>query len=142
MQVLFATKNIIHTSVREVGDCEWIHASWIYGTPYRAEKWEFWSWLSSVLNPIEGPWFFGGDMNEIMWEFEKHGGCDDFHTRPRFLQEFMTNMELLDLEFCGPKYNWRGTRNNGLVQERLDRGLVNGSCQVRWHSTTVNHIAL
>lgn len=45
----------------------------------------------------ECPWFCGGDLNEILWEFEKTGGCDDFHTRPRFLHEFMTNMKLIDL---------------------------------------------
>ncbi|KAM1005496.1 hypothetical protein ACFX2A_002347 [Malus domestica] len=35
-------------------------------------------------------------------------------------------MELIDLGFTSPKFTWHGTRNNSLVQERLDRGLVNG----------------
>ncbi|KAM1348141.1 hypothetical protein ACFX1Q_003175 [Malus domestica] len=34
-------------------------------------------------------------------------------------------MELIDLGFTSPKFTWHGTRNNSLVQERLDRGLVN-----------------
>lgn len=38
MQILFSTKNIIHTTMREVGKGEWIHASWIYKNLYRAEK--------------------------------------------------------------------------------------------------------
>lgn len=57
-----------------------------------------------MLNSIDGPWFCEGDMNDILWEFEKHDGCDDFQTRPRFLHEFMKNMELLDLGFCSPKF--------------------------------------
>ncbi|KAM1105445.1 hypothetical protein ACFX2B_002386 [Malus domestica] len=45
---------------------------------------------------------------------------------PRFLQDFMNTMELIDLGFTSSKFTWHGTRNNSLVQERLDRGLVNG----------------
>lgn len=92
-----------------------------------------------MLNLIDGPWFCRRDMNDILWKFEKQGGCDDFHTRPRFLHEFMMNMELLDLGFCGLKFTWRGTRNNDLVQERVNRGVVNESWQTRWPSTTVTH---
>lgn len=106
---------------------------------YCVEKMEFWGWLSTVLNPVEDLWFCGGDLNEILWEFEKHGGCDDFHTRPKFLHEFMEKMELIDLKFYGPKFTWMGNRNNGLVQEQLDRGLVNGGWQVRWPSTSISH---
>lgn len=51
----------------------------------------------------------------------------------------MDNMELIDQGFTGPKFTWRGTRNNSLVQERLDRGLVNGAWQARWPRTTVTH---
>ncbi|KAM1493824.1 hypothetical protein ACFX10_025553 [Malus domestica] len=46
-------------------------------------------------------------------------------SRPRYLEEFIDIIELIDLGFTGPKFTWRGTRNNSLVQERLDRGLVN-----------------
>lgn len=78
-------------------------------------------------------------MNDILWELKKQKGCDDFHTGPWFLREFMTNIELLDLGFCGSKFMWRCTRNNSLVQERLDHGLVNGSWQTRWPYTMVTH---
>lgn len=55
------------------------------------------------------------------------------------LQSFMNNMELLDLGFSGPKYRWRGTRNGSLVQERLDRGLINGSWQCKWPNFVMLH---
>ncbi|KAM1263059.1 hypothetical protein ACFX13_028777 [Malus domestica] len=48
-------------------------------------------------------------------------------------------MELLDLGFVGPKFIWRATRNGDLVQERLDRGLINGSWQVRWPNSAIIH---
>lgn len=51
----------------------------------------------------------------------------------------MSNMELVDLEFSGLKFTWKGNRCSDVVQERLDKGLVNGSWQVRWLETSVIH---
>lgn len=85
----------------------------VYGNPYRAEKREFWDWLSG--QPMEDPWFCGGDMNEFMWDHENSCGQDDLHTHPCLLHEFMSKIELLDLGLCGPQYTWKGTRNNSLV---------------------------
>lgn len=48
-------------------------------------------------------------------------------------------MELIDLGFTGLKFTWRGTRNNSLVQKRLNRGLADGAWQARWPRTTVTH---
>ncbi|KAB2595694.1 hypothetical protein D8674_031144 [Pyrus ussuriensis x Pyrus communis] len=51
----------------------------------------------------------------------------------------MDTMMLIDLGFTDLKFIFRGTCNNSLVQERLDRGLVNGAWQARWPCTTVTH---
>ncbi|KAM0967196.1 hypothetical protein ACFX13_023210 [Malus domestica] len=50
---------------------------------------------------------------------------------PQYLQDFMDTMKLIDLGFMGLKFTWRGTRNNSLVQERLDKGLVNGGMRTK-----------
>ncbi|KAM1745450.1 hypothetical protein ACFX11_012192 [Malus domestica] len=42
-------------------------------------------WLTRVLEPTADPWFCGRDLNEFLWEFEKSGGMEDLHTRPRYL---------------------------------------------------------
>ncbi|KAM1688648.1 hypothetical protein ACFX2K_036494 [Malus domestica] len=36
--ILFSSKNLIHTKVRDGGYDDWCFASWVYGTPYRAEN--------------------------------------------------------------------------------------------------------
>lgn len=51
----------------------------------------------------------------------------------------MNSMELMDLEFNGPKFTWRGTRNGQLVEARLDRGLVNKQWLDLWPNTIVTH---
>lgn len=78
-------------------------------------------------------------FNDFLWDHKKYEGREIPHSHPRYLQEFTSWMKLFDLIFNGPKFTWRGTRNNSLVQERLDRGLVNESWQERWPNTTVIH---
>lgn len=56
-------------------------------------------------------------------------------TVSRYLGGFMNCMELLEVESCGPKYTWRGTRNGHLVEVRLDIGLVNKQWFDSWPNT-------
>lgn len=56
-----------------------------------------------------------GDLNEILWDYEKSDGKDEFYTHPRLLHEFMLKIKLIDLGFNRPQYIWRRTRNNSLV---------------------------
>lgn len=51
----------------------------------------------------------------------------------------MGKVEISDLGFNGPKYTWRGTRNEQLVEARLDRGLVNASWQSMWPNARVTN---
>ena len=56
------------------GEDEWFFASWIYGKPYRAEKSEFWQWISNELGSTDAPWIYARDLNEIIFDKEKLGG--------------------------------------------------------------------
>lgn len=131
--------NLIHTEIRIIRDCDWIQASWMYGNPYRAENDDFWNWDIDVIQLPDQLWFYKGDLNEYLWDFEKLERRDGSHTRPRYLQDFMSNLGLIDLGFCDPRFTWRGTRNNQLAQERLDRGLIYGHWQELWPHTNVIH---
>lgn len=111
----------------------------MYGNPYRVDKRDFWNWMSRVLQPTEEPGFCGGDLNEFLLDHKKSGDRDEVHTLPCLLHEFMPKMELIDLGFNGPQFTWRGTRNNSLVQERLDHGPVNGIWQTLWPRMSVTH---
>ena len=51
----------------------------------------------------------------------------------------MVKAELMDLDFNGPSFTWRGSRSGELVEERLDKGLINHLWQVAWPNTTVTH---
>lgn len=51
----------------------------------------------------------------------------------------MTAAQLIDAGFLSSIFTWRGIRNGHLVEERLDRGLINASWQQLWPNTTVTH---
>lgn len=81
----------------------------------------------------------GGDFNEFLWDYEKDGGAEVLYNRIRYLEEFMNSTGLVDLDFHGPVFTWRGMRNRALVEEMIDRVLVNGLWQDKWPNSTVLH---
>lgn len=47
------------------------------------------------------------------------------HNWPRYLANIKSSTELMDLDFDGPSFTWRGTINGDLMEERVDKGLIN-----------------
>ncbi|CAN6587433.1 unnamed protein product [Malus baccata var. baccata] len=139
VEILFSSKHIIDARVMEKGAHRWVRVTGIYGTPYRCDKGEFWNWMSTYFSPSDMPWLCAGDFNEFLWDSEKVGGSPVLYNRPRYLESFLSSSELLDLDFNGPAFTWRGMRNGSLVEERLDRGLCNRIWQDVWPNTTVTH---
>lgn len=45
----------------------------------------------------------------------------------------------MDLEFNGPNYTWKGTRNEQLLEAQLDKAFVNESWQMLWPNMMVTH---
>ncbi|KAM1951519.1 hypothetical protein ACFX15_006123 [Malus domestica] len=111
----------------------------VYGTSYRTEKVEFWGGMIHKFAPDNIPWICGGDFNEFLWDHEKSGSAEVRYNRTRYLEEFMSKLEVFDLGFNGPKFTWRGKRNGQLVEARLDRGLVNESWQTLWPNSRVTN---
>ncbi|XP_070667373.1 uncharacterized protein [Malus domestica] len=139
VEILFSSKHIIDARMMEKGAHRWVRFTGVYGTSYRYEKVKFWNWMSTYFSPSDMPWLCGGDFNEFLWDSEKAGGSQVLYNRPRYLESCLNSSELLDLDFNGPAFTWRGMRNGSLVEERLDRGLCNRNWQDVWPNTTVTH---
>lgn len=136
---MFSSKHVIDATVQGLGDNRWVRVTGIYGTSYREEKKGFWEWMHSQFQPTDIPWLYGGDFNEFIWESDKLGGAAILYKRPRYLSNFMEAAELMDLEFSGPSFTWRGIRNGELVEEQIDKGLCNLLWLERWSNTVVIH---
>lgn len=53
-----------------------------------------------VLQFSNRPWFCGGDLNELLWDYEKESENQRSHIWPKYMHDFMAKMELIDLGFC------------------------------------------
>ncbi|KAM2951563.1 hypothetical protein COP2_001044 [Malus domestica] len=72
-------------------------------------------------------------------DHEKSGGVEVFYNKPRYLETFMQAANLWDLDFNGPAFTWRGMRHGNLVEERIDRVLINELWHDLWPNSLVTH---
>lgn len=82
------------------------------------------------------PWVIIGDMNEILYSFEKEGGNE---RQERFMQAFRETLEdgnLSDHGYTGDKFTW----HRGLIRERLDRALVNEGWNLMFLLAKLEHL--
>ncbi|KAB2630796.1 hypothetical protein D8674_008315 [Pyrus ussuriensis x Pyrus communis] len=139
VNIIFSSKHIIDAVMRIKGQMQWSRITGVYGTSYRVEKNLFWDWMVNHFTPTDIPWICGGDFNEFLWDYEKSGGVEVLYNRPRFLEEFLSSSQLMDLGFNGPTFTWRGLRKGDWVEERLDRVMANEKWQQLWPNSHVMH---
>ncbi|XP_070664492.1 uncharacterized protein [Malus domestica] len=110
VQILFSSQHIIDAILRKVEDSNWVRITGVYGTSYREEKAAFWDWMSNYFTLYDILWMCARDFNEFLWDHEKSGGVEVLYNRP-----------------------------SNLVEERIDRALINGLWQDRWPNSLVTH---
>ncbi|KAB2599005.1 hypothetical protein D8674_039706 [Pyrus ussuriensis x Pyrus communis] len=111
VKIIFSSKYIIDAVMRGAGQTHWCRFTGVYGTPYRNEKSGFWDWMGKHFTPHGYTVDLWRDfINIFIWDHEKSGGVEVLYNRPRFLEEFMSSSQLLDLGFHGSSFTWRGVR--------------------------------
>lgn len=82
--------------------------------------------LEKVLSSL--PWVLGGDFNEILSAVEKWGGNSRCQRQMQDFRDVLDDCDLMDMSYCGPPFTWTKVKGKHVfIQERLDRGLCNGS---------------
>lgn len=87
------TTNMIYTMMCIVRECDWVQVTWMYGIPYKDEKWGFWRWVMEVLETTDMPWFSWRDLTEVLWEHEKVGADEGSCNKSKFLMESIEKMD-------------------------------------------------
>ena len=99
-----------------------------YGEPRWQDKHLTWQCLRDLNDTVNLPWLVMGDINEILYPFEKEGG----NPRPQhFMQAFrqaLDDCNLTDFGYVGDKFTW----HRGRIRERLDRALMNDAWNERF----------
>lgn len=85
---------------------------------------------------MDMPWMVVGDMNEIMYNFEKEGGN---HKPNQFMisfREALDDCNLTDLGYVADRFTW----HRGLMRERLDRAVSNEQWNILFPTAIVEHL--
>lgn len=127
----FKSDKFIDVLVDSGTDDVWRFTS-MYGEPNWVNKEQTWQTLCNLNTCGNLPWLIMGDLNEILYSFEKEGG----NPRPqRFLNMFreaLDDCNLEDFGFIDDKFTWK----RGNIRERLDRALTNDS----WNNKFVDAV--
>ncbi|XP_070677800.1 uncharacterized protein [Malus domestica] len=105
----------------------------------RAQQFEV---LRTRLASLGEPCLVMGDFNDLLLESEKIGGNGRTVSSMRTFRTFVAQTKLLDLGFVGYPYTWRNRREEGFIQERLDRALATHDWIQSYQQTVVKHVVL
>lgn len=138
IQILSKSKFLIDTVVKFNADDSLVRFSWFYGPPVKSDRPAFWNRCASLAGSLDLPWLCAGDFNEFLWPHEKEGGNPWNSGKRRLLREFMDANDLIELPSKGQKFTWSNNwSNEGLIQIKLDRGVVNTKWLERWPESSV-----
>lgn len=108
----------------------------MYGEARWRDKHLTWQRLRELRAVCDMPWMVLGDLNEIMYPFEKEGG----NVRPeRYMQAFrdaVQDCNLTDFGYVGDRYTWQ----RGNIRERLDRALTNEMWNDKFNNAVLENL--
>ncbi|KAK4252766.1 hypothetical protein QN277_014312 [Acacia crassicarpa] len=140
LSVLYRSKNIIHAII----DSDCLNAprmiSFIYGPPKEGERRIVWDSLRRLASGITDSWLVVGDFNDLLSQSEKEGGNPRAMRKIINFQGFLSDCNLMDLEFKGSQFTWCNKRDGAIVRERLDRALGNVEFRDTFHHAVVFHV--
>jgi exonuclease III len=104
-----------------------------YGHPDASKRNEAWALLRHLAPMDPEPWMCVGDFNEILFSSEKWGGKNRSRGLMKDFHDTLSECNLVDLGFRGPKFTWNNGRDgDAFVQERLDRVVANEGWSVQF----------
>ena len=119
VSLLSCSSHHIDVSIQDVGGSIAWRFTGVYGWAESQNKTKTCELLSAIHRNSELPWLVGGDLNEILFNFEKKGGS---HKSQYILDLFRDTLEecgLYDLGFKGYEFTWENRRAEGEVIEAV-----------------------
>lgn len=72
----------------------------------------------------KAPWIITRDLNELYCYNDKKGGNRVTYGRMKRLNEFCLRNKFENIPIVGNQYTWKRKCGNGMIFEKLDRGLA------------------
>ncbi|XP_052117791.1 uncharacterized protein LOC127747682 [Arachis duranensis] len=136
--VLESNNQYIHTKIETNSRDSWFLTT-VYGTSQPPVRRLLWPILERIANNMILPWLLTGDFNKIKEDSEKKGGSPIDQKAYKSFNSWINRCGLIDLEFVGSRFTWRGPIWNGFdrVFKRLDRALSNPPWRTKFHEALV-----
>ncbi|CAL5418073.1 unnamed protein product [Camellia sinensis] len=140
LQVSFKSANLLNCHVSDnLHHSPWL-ATFVYAPPRWTDRRVFWQVLQAIAQDTHDPWLCIGDFNEVGQSWEKQGRVVCNRARIEHYQRFVSECQLMDLEYKGTPYTWtnnpKGICN---VRERLDKALVTVNWRLLFPHAQVHH---
>ena len=98
--------------------------------------------LSKRISHFLEPCLVMGDFNDLLLDSEKDGGNRRSAASMRIFRNFVATSCLLDLGFEGHPFTWRNRRDEGFIEERIDRALATNDWVSCYSYAVVKHVVL
>ncbi|XP_062094300.1 uncharacterized protein LOC133800357 [Humulus lupulus] len=96
-----------------------------YGEPQRNLRHNTWRKIKQLAGDSELPWCLIGDLNNVLYQWEKRGGRAYPCSLINGFQETLNDCGLSDMEMMGHPFTWeRGRGTPNWIEVRLDRALI------------------
>ncbi|KAL2929233.1 RNA-directed DNA polymerase from mobile element jockey [Bienertia sinuspersici] len=119
-----SNQNITMETTR-TGELPWYFSA-IYTSPNPVKRHELWASLKDLASKRNHPLLLGGDFNDTRYDWERSTCCEEVKRRAIKFNEWVDDMELVELEFSGLSHTWaRGNSEETRKSARLDRALCN-----------------
>ncbi|XP_021766594.1 uncharacterized protein LOC110731050 [Chenopodium quinoa] len=125
-------RQYITMDIKRVGETPWYFTA-VYASPDPTKRNELWQELQNFANQHSKPWLLAGDFNETRFAWERSSSCHETTRRMALFNEWVQDMELLEVEFNDPSHTWaRGNSISTRTSARLDRALCNGEWSLKF----------
>lgn len=123
-EIQMSTQEIHHMVHVWPNPTKWLFL--IYASNSATSHATLWNNLKCIQNYYTGPWFVGGDFNEVLRATEEYCGNLISNRRADAFANCINYCKLIDLGFKDSCYMWTNTRRYGYtILERLDCLLTN-----------------
>ncbi|KAF4365142.1 hypothetical protein F8388_011072 [Cannabis sativa] len=102
------------------GDLWWRYTGF-YGQPETHLRSQFWCLLERLADGYSGPWFGGGDFNEIHFSYEKSGGSVRAQSLMDGFRNALAKCGLVDMGYEGAHFTWCNKHTSGSFLPLLTR---------------------
>ncbi|XP_026396344.1 uncharacterized protein LOC113290979 [Papaver somniferum] len=139
VDIVGSISKMIHAIVsNDPSKGEWF-LSCIYGTPYKTEQKEQWSYINDLSKSVTIPWVVLGDLNITMCTNDINHATSSI-TSPEIL-ELIKDSDLTDLGLSGCPYTWTSNKH-GIVKykSRLDRAIINSHWSIDYPNAILTHL--